>query len=218
MDTSLPDCLTWGAPKGPPNPPTSGAAPVEPGRPSTVGASRLAPRSADVSLSSVFQPLLGVLWFALIPHFEIKTRARERAGVPDAADPLALAHVVTLLDHGLGDVGVERVVLVAVIQDDQVPVPLEPAGVDDVPGVDGGHAGAFTGLDVDTAAKGACAETRVHLGSERRHHPAVGRPREASAQGAEADTRWLDAGARRRGLGHATLTGLEILDEGFEAA
>src|SRR3989442_3155673 len=92
--------------------------------------------------ASLPQPVGRILGLALEAHLEVQARARERAGIPDGADVLCLPHVVTLLHVDVRDMGVQRVVLVAMIHDDQIPVPLEPAGVDHVPSVHGPHLGA----------------------------------------------------------------------------
>src|SRR5207237_246734 len=77
------------------------------------------------------EPLLGILGLALEAHLEVEARPFQRARVPDRSNPLALPHVVALLHEDVGDVRVERVVLVVVIENDQIAVALEPARVDD---------------------------------------------------------------------------------------
>src|SRR5439155_6626422 len=164
------------------------------------------------------EPLLGILGLALEAYLEIEARPFQRARVPDRSDPLALAHLVALFHEDVGDVGVERVVLVVVIQNDQIAVALEPAGVDDVAGVHRAHLAALAGLDVDAVTEGAGAEARMDLGAERRDDAPLRRPRQAPPEIAEADTGRLEAGLGRRHLGESALLGLQVADEGFELA
>src|SRR5918996_4554558 len=98
--------------------------------------------------TSLPEPVGGVHGLALEPHLEVETRPCQRAGVTHRPDPLPLPHVVALLHQHLGDVSVERVEVVAVVKNDQVPVAFEPSRVHDVAGVDGRHLGALGGLDV----------------------------------------------------------------------
>src|SRR5206468_2526511 len=109
------------------------------------------------------EPLLGILGLALEAHLEIEARPFQRARVPDRSNSLPLADIVAFLHEDVGDVRVERVVVVLVIENDQIAVALEPAGVDDVPAVDGAHLASLAGLDVDAVTEGTGAEARVDL-------------------------------------------------------
>src|SRR5881394_668101 len=161
-------------------------------------------------------PLLGVLRPPLVPHLEIEARPLEGARVPHCPDALPLLHVVAFLHQGLGDVRIERVVLVVVVQDDQVAVALEPSRIHDVPREHGRHITSLDGLDVHAIAKRPRAEPRMHLGAERAHHPALRRPRQPAAKQPESYRRSLGTRLRRRDLGQAALPGLQLADEGFQ--
>src|SRR5258705_2845552 len=87
-------------------------------------------------LASLPQPLGRVLRLALIANFEIETRSRQGARVAHGPNTVALAHFVSFLNHDIGNVGVEREVVVAVVEDDQIPVALEPSRIDHVAGID----------------------------------------------------------------------------------
>src|SRR5439155_731944 len=109
------------------------------------------PRSR-VASAPLSEPLFRVLWLALVTHLEIEARPLQRARVPHCPDALSLLHVVAFLHDDIGNVRVQRVVLIVVVQDDQVSVPLEPARVHDVPGEHGRHVAALPGLDVHAVA------------------------------------------------------------------
>src|SRR6267142_1871869 len=176
------------------------------------------PRSR-VASAPLSEPLFGVLRLALMPHLEIEARSLERACVPHCPDALSLLHVVPLLHEDVGDVRVQRVVLVVVIQDDQVPVPLEPARVHDVPGEHGRHLAALARLDVHAVAERSRSEARMHLSAVRAHHTALRRPRQPAPESAETHgRRSFDARLRRRDLGHASLLGLEVADERLQSS
>src|SRR5437899_5235172 len=81
------------------------------------------PRSRIAS-APLPEPLFGVLRLALVTHLEIEARPLQRARVPHCPDALSLPHVVAFLHDDIGDVCVQRVVLVVVVLDDQVSVPL----------------------------------------------------------------------------------------------
>src|SRR5438552_18879963 len=149
-------------------------------------------------LAAMPEPLLRVLRLTLVSYLEVQTGPDQRSAVPHARDPLPVPDVVALLDGHVRDVRVERVVLVAVIENDQVPIPLEPPGVNDVAGVHGPDLGAVGGLDVDTALEGPRAEAGMDLRSERRDQATVRRPRQPAAERAEADGGRRGSGPRRR--------------------
>src|SRR5438445_427114 len=134
------------------------------------------PRSR-VASAPLSEPLFRVLRLALVTHLEIEARPLQRARVPHCPDALSLLHVVAFLHDDVGDVRVQRVVLVVVVQDDQVSVPLEPARVHDVSGEHGRHVAALPGLDVHAVAERPRSEPGMHLSAERAHHTALRRPR-----------------------------------------
>ena len=74
--------------------------------------------------------------------------------------------------------GVQRVEVVAVIENDQVPIPLNPPRIDHVAGSDGDDPRPFAGLDVDSPPERPGAEARVHLLAEGAHDPPIGGPRQ----------------------------------------
>src|SRR5262244_3634447 len=123
------------------------------------------PRSRTLS-APLSEPLFGVLRLALVSHLEIEARPLQGAGVPHCPYALSLLHVVALPHEDLGDVRVQREVLVVVIQDDQVAVPLEPPRVHDVTGEYGRNITTLAGLDVYTIAKRPRTEPRMHLNAE----------------------------------------------------
>src|SRR5215470_238396 len=164
------------------------------------------------------EPLLGILGLALEAHLEVEARPFQRARVPDRSNFLTLAHVVAFLHQDIGDVRVQRVVLVVVIQNDQIAVALEPARIDDVATEHGAHLASLAGLDVDAVPEGTRAKTRVDLGAEGRDDPPFCGPRQSPAKSTKADRRWLDARLGRRHLGDAALLGLQIADERLELA
>src|SRR6267143_657634 len=176
------------------------------------------PRSRIAS-APLSEPLFGVLRLALVPHLEIEARPLERARVPHCPDALSLPHVVAFLHDDVGDVRVQRVVLVVVIQNDQVPVPLEPPRVHDVSREHGGHVAAFAGLDVAAVAERPRSDPRMHLSAARAHHPALRRPRQPAAERAKPPGgKGVGARLRRRDLGHASLLGLEVADERLQSS
>src|SRR5690349_6715059 len=132
------------------------------------------------------EPLLGILGLALEAHLEVEARSLERPRVPDRSNLLALAHVVAFLHEDLGDVRVERHVLVVVIENDQVAVALEPARVDDVSAEDGAHLAPLAGLDVDPVTERTGAEARMDLRPVGRDDAALRGPGQAAAERAEA--------------------------------
>src|SRR5262245_55966386 len=127
------------------------------------------PRSRTLS-APLSEPLFGVLRPALVPDLEIEARPLQRARIPHCSDALSLLHVVAFFHEDVGDVGIQREVLVVVIQDDQVSVTLEPSRVHDVPGEHRRNITSLAGLDVHAIAKRPRAEPRVHLSAERAHH------------------------------------------------
>src|SRR6266542_3192432 len=157
-----------------------------------------------------------ILRLSLIAYLEIEARTGQGSGVAHRTDPLRLAHVVALLHEDLGDVSVQRVVLVAVVQDDEVAVPLEPSRVHDVARVDRRDVHPSGRLDVHAIAEGLRAEPRMHLGSERADDAAVRRPRQPSTQLTESHARRVAGRARRWDLGEPSLLGLQVTDEGLE--
>src|SRR6185295_15669641 len=135
---------------------------------------------ASVELSFWTQPLGRVLWLPFVPYFEVQARPLERAGVSDGADQLPLLDLVALGDPDVGRVGVDRVVLPAVIHDDQVPVTPEPSCVDHVAGEHRRDIRALGRLDVDPVPERLRPEARVDLRAVLADHPAVRRPGEPS--------------------------------------
>src|SRR5256885_6653646 len=113
------------------------------------------PRSRIAS-APLSEPLFGVLRLALVTHLEIEARPFQRARVPHCPDALSLPHVVAFLHDDVGDVCVQRVVLVVVVQDDQVSVPLEPARVHDVSREHGGHVAAFRSEEHTSELQSPC--------------------------------------------------------------
>src|SRR5260370_40174865 len=151
-----------------------------------------------------------ILWLSLIAYLEIEARTGPGAGVAHRADTLRLAHVVAFLHEDLGDVGVQRVVLVAVVQDDEVAVPLEPSRVHDVARVDRGDVRPSGRLDVHAIAEGLRAEPRMHLGSERADDAAVRRPRQPSTQLTESHARPVAGRAPGGDLAEPPLLALHV--------
>src|SRR6266571_2248917 len=173
------------------------------------------PESPSASLP---EPLLRILWLALVAHLEVEARPLERTRVPDRADSLCLPHVVALLHEDLSHVRVQRVVLVVVIQDYQIPVPLEPSRVDHVAAVDGLDVPSLAGLDVHAVAERARPEPRMHLRAEPGDDAPLRRPRQPATEAAEPDRRPRGRLLRRRDLRQPLLLlGLEVPDEGLEA-
>src|SRR5690242_14813220 len=176
------------------------------------------PRSRTLS-APLSEPLFGVLRLTLVPHLEIEARPLERAGVPHCPYALSLLHVVALLYQDVGDVCIQREVLVVVIQDDQVPIPLEPSRVHDVAGEHGRNITTLAGLDIHAITKRPRAEPRMHLSAERAHHPALRRPRQPPAKSTKSHgRRSVGARLRRRDLGQASLLGLEVADESLQSS
>src|SRR5215470_13287777 len=176
------------------------------------------PRSRTLS-APLSEPLFGVLRLALVSHLEIEARPLQRARIPHCPDALSLLHVVPFLDQDVGDVRIQREVLIVVVQDDQVSVALEPSRVHDVPGVHRRNITSFAGLDIHAIAKRPRAEPRVHLSAERAHHSALRRPRQPATKGTESHgRRSLGARLRRRDLGQAPLLGLEVADESLQSS
>src|SRR3989441_9657899 len=146
------------------------------------------PRSR-VASAPLSEPLFRVLRLALVTHLEIEARPLQRARVPHCPDALSLLHVVAFLHDDIGNVRVQRVVLVVVVQDDQVSVPLEPARVHDVPGEHGRHVAALPGLDVHAVAERPSSEPGMHLSAERADHTALRRPRQPAPESTETHGR-----------------------------
>src|SRR5215510_1493841 len=172
--------------------------------------------SSPLGLATLAEPLFWILRLALVTHLEVEPRPGERSRIAHRADPLSLPHVLALLRLDVGDVGVERVVLVAVVHDDQVTVPLEPSRIDDVAAV---HRQDFTAnrrLDVDSVPESPGAESRMHLRAEPRDDPPLRRPRQTPLQSAETDARRLDPALGWRDPRQPLLLGLELADERFE--
>src|SRR5262249_1069567 len=143
----------------PPNPPIARGGPAGPGHPwATQFVYRL---SAPLA-----QPLFGILRPAPIAYLEIEPRARRRAGVPHRPDTLPLAAGGSLPPLDLGDVRIERVQLVSVVDDDEVAIALEPAGVRDLPGQHRFDARALCRLDINTVAERTGPEPGMHLRPE----------------------------------------------------
>src|SRR5262249_55964400 len=166
-------------------------------------------------LASLPQPLGRVLRLALIANFEIETRSRQRARVAHGPDPVALAHLVTFLNQDIGNVRVEREVVVAVVEDDQVSVTLEPSCVDHVAGIDRVDLRALLRFDVDPVAERLRSKTGVHLRPERRNNPTLGGPGQTTSEGTESHS-GRGAVCGRWCLCNPPLLGLEISDERFE--
>src|SRR5437868_3066471 len=123
-----------------------------------------------------------ILRFPLIAYLEIEARTGQGSRVAHRADALRRPDVVALLHEDLGDVGVQRVVLVAVVEDDEVAVPLEPPRVHDVARIDRRDVRPSGRLDVHAIAEGLRAEPGMDLGSERADDAAIRRPRQPSTQ------------------------------------
>src|SRR5260370_11864338 len=176
------------------------------------------PRSRIAS-APLSEPLFGVLRLALVTPLEIEARPLQRARVPHCPDALSLPHVVAFLHDDVGDVRVQRVVLVVVVQNDQVPVALEPPRVHDVSREHGGQVAASAGLNVDACGERPRSEPRMLLSAERAHPPTLRRPRQPAPKRAEAHGRkGFGARLRRRDLGHASLLGLEVADERLQSS
>src|SRR5262245_29511209 len=166
--------------------------------------------------TSLAEPLGGIERPALVTHFEIQARTIERTGVPHRPDPLSLAHVVALLDVDVRDMGVERVVVVAVVEDDQVPIPLKPPRAPHVAAVPRGHLRPLCRLNIHSVPKRPGSEPRVHLGAEGAHQAPIGRPRQRPPQGSESTPGQLTRDARRH-LGQPALLGRQLPNERFQA-
>src|SRR5436190_21478984 len=176
------------------------------------------PRSR-VASAPLSEPLFRVLRLALVTHLEIEARPLQRARVPHCPDALSLLHVVAFLHDDIGNVRVQRVVLVVVVQDAQVSVPLEPARVHDVPGEHGRHVAALPGLDVHAVAERPSSEPGMHLSAERADHTALRRPRQPAPESTETHGRGsFGARLRRRDPGLASLLGLEVADERLQSS
>src|SRR5207245_11601280 len=100
--------------------------------------------------------------------------------ITHGAAPLPLSYGLTLARLDLRDVRVERVVLVSVVHDDQVPIPLEPPRIDDVARVHRGDFPTHRCLDVDAIPESPGPESRVHLHTEPPDGPPLGRPGQAA--------------------------------------
>src|SRR5215471_2763065 len=143
-------------------------------------------------LATLTEPLFRILRLALVTHLEVEPRPGERSRIAHRADSLSLPHVLALLRLDVGDVGVERVVLVAVVHDDQVTVPLEPSRIDDVTAVHRQHFPADRRLDVDSVPESPGAESRMYLRAEPCDDPPLRRPWQTPLQRAETDAGRLD--------------------------
>src|SRR5690349_14474150 len=118
------------------------------------------------------EPLEGVQGFFPPADLEVEHRAGGGTGVPHLADRLPGGHFFADLDADLGRVGVERVVTAAMIEDNTLPIALEPVDVlDPAPG-NGLDRGPEGGGDVDAAIEGIGAETGVRLLAESLGHAA----------------------------------------------
>src|SRR5215470_5656671 len=168
-------------------------------------------------LATLAEPLFGILRLALIAHLEIEPWPGERPRIAHRPDPLSLTHVLAFLRLDLGDVGVERVVLVAVVHDNQVTVSFEPPRIDHMAAVHREHFAAHRRLDVDSIPESPGAEPRMHLRAEPRDDPPFRRPRQTPFQRAEPDRGTLDPALRWRNPRQLALFGLELPDERFEA-
>src|SRR5437773_1164759 len=133
-----------------------------------------------------------------------------------AVDEVLRRDLVALFRLDLGDVGVERIVLVPVVHDDQVPVPLEPSGVHDVARVHRRDVATHRCLDVDAIPESPRPESRVYLRPESRHDPPLGRPRQPAAKAPEPGRRRLDPTLGWRRLRQLALLGLEVANERLE--
>src|SRR3989442_2734850 len=69
-----------------------------------------------VASAPLSEPLFGVLRLALVAHLEIEARPLQRARIPHCPDALSLLHLVALLHKDVRDLGVQRAVLVVVVQ------------------------------------------------------------------------------------------------------
>src|SRR5207245_8946951 len=99
--------------------------------------------------------------------------ARQGASVSYSPETVHLAHLVSFLNQDIGNVRVERGVVVAVVEDDQVPVALEPSRVDHVAGIDRVDLRALLRFDVDPVAERLRSEAGVHLRPEPREDPTL---------------------------------------------
>src|SRR5260370_2100382 len=106
-------------------------------------------------------------------------------------------------------------VLASGVEDNQVPVPLEPSRVDNLAGIDGRDLGPLARLDVDAVAERPRAEPGVDLRPVGADEAPLGWPGQLAPQGREP------AGGRsglwrRRDPGRPPLPLLEALGEGLE--
>src|SRR5260370_31733519 len=106
-------------------------------------------------------------------------------------------------------------VLASVVQDNQVPVPLEPSRVDNLAGIDGRDLGPLARLDVDAVAERPRAEPGVDLGPVGADEAPLGWPGQLAPQGPEPAGGGPGPG-RRRGPGRPPLPLLEGLGERLE--
>ena len=89
----------------------------------------------------------------------------------------------------LDGVGVQRVVLASVVDDDQVAIATEPARVQHVPGGHGRDARPLRHIDIDPVPERLGSEPRMHLRPVFSDHPAVRRPGQPAAKTGESRTR-----------------------------
>src|SRR5438445_1829041 len=114
------------------------------------------------------KPQLRVQRRLALPQLEIEVRALERAAVAHRAHHVCATHLVSLCACECAEVRHQGEISVAMVDDDQVPVSVEPAGVHDPARVDGAHFGPFLAAHVDPTLQGHRAVALVHRPPEAR--------------------------------------------------
>ena len=128
------------------------------------------------------QPLQRILRTALEAHLEVEPGALDARGA-DRAQDVPLRHLLAQLHARLGEVGVEGVVLAAVVEDDHQAVALEAVGEDHRPFVHGPGGGVGGGVDLDPVLDRVGVELRMLVAAESRTDAARTRPGQAAAEG-----------------------------------
>src|SRR2546421_423786 len=162
------------------------------------------------------KPQLRVQRRLALPQLEIEVCALERAAIAHGANHVCAAHLVSPCACECAEVCHQGEISVAMVDDDQVPVSVEPAGVHDPARVDGAHLGPFLAAHVDPALQGHRAVALVHRPPEARldaprldreqqlaAHPPHRRLVWRSARGAAGARRGRPGAAHRRGGGAA---------------
>jgi hypothetical protein len=118
----------------------------------------------------LIQEALGILRDALEAHFEVQVRAGRAAGVAAQADQLAALDDLPGLDLELGEVGIARREVVAVVEFDQVAVLGMEARPSTTPPAAARHRRSRLRAEVDAFVHGAHAGNGVDAPAERGAH------------------------------------------------